>query len=29
MFDFQVAEDVSLALAALEKNRLRNRPWCG
>lgn len=29
MFDFQIAEDVQWARAALEKNRLRNRPWMG
>ena len=28
MFDFQVAEDVEIALAALEKTRNRDRPWC-
>ncbi|MBI4658239.1 MAG: hypothetical protein HY735_05210 [Verrucomicrobia bacterium] len=27
MFDFQVAEDAEFARSALEKNRLRNRPW--
>ena len=28
MFDFHVAEDVELAHSALEKSRIRNRPWC-
>jgi len=27
MFDFHVTEDVELAQAALEKSRIRNRPW--
>jgi hypothetical protein len=27
MFDFQVEEDVQLARQALERARLRNRPW--
>jgi hypothetical protein len=29
MFDFQIAEDVEWARAALEKTRQRNRPWVG
>ena len=29
MFDFQVAEDVALARQALDKCRVRPRPWCG
>jgi hypothetical protein len=28
MFDFQVAEDVECGLAALDKARQRDRPWC-
>ena len=28
MFDFQVKEDVGLALTALEKTRQRDRTWC-
>jgi len=28
MYDFQVAEDVQLALAALNKSRQRERDWC-
>jgi hypothetical protein len=28
MFDFQVAEDVALARQALDKCRIRPRPWC-
>jgi hypothetical protein len=29
MFDFQVAEDVTLAREAVGKSRSRGRPWCG
>ncbi len=29
MFDFQIAEDVTWARAALDKTRQRNRPWMG
>jgi hypothetical protein len=29
MFDFQIAEDVEWAKAALEKSRQRSRPWIG
>jgi hypothetical protein len=28
LFDFQVAEDVRLALGALEQTKTRERPWC-
>jgi hypothetical protein len=29
MFDFQVADDVQIAVQALEKTRMRDRPWMG
>ena len=29
MFDFQIAEDVNLAIRSVEKARNRNRPWYG
>jgi hypothetical protein len=28
MFDFQVAEDVQIALNALDRAEQRDRPWC-
>jgi hypothetical protein len=27
MYDFQIVEDVNIALGAMENARVRNRPW--
>jgi hypothetical protein len=28
MFDFQLASDVEIAVKALKRTKLRERPWC-